>query len=86
VHRGTLLIRARKHQIIAAMGGACWDCGEDREPCLVLHHRWPDLKTGSHNSENGALWRKAITRRTWAEVWLCDLLCHNCHAMRHARA
>ena len=83
--RSALLRRARKHQIIVAMGGACWKCGEDREPCLSLHHRWPALKTRSHNTENGALWRKAITIATWAEVWLCDLLCHNCHALEHAR-
>lgn len=78
------LRRARKRLIITAMGGACWECGEDRAPCLSLHHRWPETKTHSHNTENGALWRRAITTATWAEVWSCELLCHNDHALRHA--
>jgi hypothetical protein len=57
--------------------GACLDCGEDDDRCLVWHHRDPATKV-----------RKIGECRCWShlheELAKCDLLCANCHMKRHA--
>lgn len=67
--------------VVEAMGGACYRCGETRLSLLTLHHRDPSAKTSTV-----PLWRRRLTPSVWAEIWLCDLLCHNCHALEHAGA
>jgi hypothetical protein len=78
--------RRRKAIIVSAMGGACYVCGEDRLAVLTLHHRYEGLRPVSNQAPRRfpSPWGHAIDASTWAEVWLCDLLCHNCHNDLHS--
>ena len=72
---------------MAAMGGECYRCGETRLGSLTLHHRYEGTRSRGNSfytGKPGTLWYKRITVKTWAEVWLCDLLCHSCHHDLHA--
>lgn len=72
--------------IVAAMGGACYRCGETRLKRLTLHHRKSEYRTQKNNNPDnprGTLWYGVPTVETWAEVWLCDLLCYGCHHELH---
>lgn len=76
--------RARKIQLIALLGGKCYDCGAEfsrRPEVFDFDHRDPAqkliqiadiLRTGS--------WERAL-----AEVKKCDLVCANCHRTRTVR-
>jgi ribosomal protein L44E len=71
----------RKAELVAAAGGRCVDCGY--ATCLWVlefHHRDPATKEFGVGGFNGSLGRL----RT--EVDKCDLLCANCHRLRHAPA
>jgi hypothetical protein len=66
------------------MGGQCYQCREARLSALTLHHRDPADRSNPNNMGSfSTLWGHKISVTTWAEVWLCDLLCHNCHQVLH---
>ncbi len=71
--------RRRKLELVAAAGGRCMDCGY--ATCLWVlefHHRDPATKEFGVGGFNGSL------ARLVKEVGKCDLLCANCHRVRHA--
>lgn len=71
--------RQRKRSLVAAAGGRCVDCGYDA--CLgglEFHHRDPTTKAFGIGNFSGAL------ERLEREASKCDLLCANCHRLRHA--
>jgi len=72
--------KRRWEMIFEYFGGRkCQDCGVASEhPIYDLHHRDPSEKDFSIG---------ALIRKKWAalepEVAKCDLLCSNCHRVRH---
>ena len=71
----------RKLELVAAAGGRCLDCGY--ATCLWVlefHHRDPSTKEFGIGGFNGSL------ARLLNEVDKCDLLCANCHRLRHLGA
>jgi hypothetical protein len=72
--------RRRKADLVAAYGGRCVDCGYSTCPeALQFHHRDPSTKDFGLGHFNGSL------ARLIAEAAKCDLVCANCHRVRHAR-
>ncbi len=72
--------RRRKADLVAAYGGRCVDCGYSTCPeALQFHHRDPSTKDFGLGQFNGSL------ARLTAEAAKCDLVCTNCHRIRHAR-
>ena len=72
--------RKRKADLVAAYGGRCVDCGYSTCPeGLQFHHRDPSTKDFGLGHFNGSL------ARLIAEAAKCDLVCANCHRVRHAR-
>ena len=72
--------RQRKADLVAAYGGRCVDCGYSTCPeALQFHHRDPLTKDFGLGHFNGSL------ARLIAEAAKCDLVCSNCHRIRHAR-
>ncbi len=72
--------RITKQRCVEYLGGVCVDCGIQTLPAVYdFHHRNPDEKSFD-----------IATRRNWsferlvAELDKCDLLCANCHRIRHA--
>lgn len=71
--------RAYVHALKAA---PCMDCGGTWPPKVMhFHHRDPAEKTASLAA---LVSRGAPREEIDAEVAKCDLLCANCHAIRHA--
>jgi hypothetical protein len=71
--------RKRKADLVAAYGGRCVDCGYSTCPeALQFHHRDPATKDFGLGHFNGSL------ARLIAEAAKCDLVCANCHRIRHA--
>jgi len=71
--------KRRKGELVAAAGGCCVDCGYST--CLAaleFHHRDAAGKDFGVGNFDGSL------ARLLAEVQKCDLLCANCHRLRHA--
>ena len=58
---------------------SCIECGENREPCIEFHHRNPDEK----EYDISRMIRRYSKERIMVEIEKCDVLCRNCHAMRH---
>ena len=56
----------------------CCECGMRDARCLVWHHRVPEEKSFSLGGF------RASKADTLAEIDKCDLLCANCHMLRHA--
>jgi ribosomal protein L44E len=72
--------RKRKLDLIAAYGGRCVDCGYSTCPeALQFHHRDASTKEFGLGTFNGSL------ARLMEEATKCDLVCANCHRIRHAR-
>jgi predicted HNH restriction endonuclease len=72
--------RKRKADLVAAYGGRCVDCGYSTcSEALQFHHRDPSTKDFGLGHFNGSL------ARLIAEAAKCDLVCANCHRVRHAR-
>jgi len=66
---------------VAARGGRCEDCGYSRcVAALEFHHRDTSTKEFGVGGYDGSL------DRLRAEIQKCDLLCANCHRLRHAGA
>lgn len=72
-------LRARLHTYKASRG--CADCGESRPVVLQLHHRNPKLKSFVIGTNLSA---KAWSQEVEYEIAKCDVLCANCHILRHA--
>jgi len=71
--------KRRKDDLIALKGGRCVDCGYDRSSsALQFHHREGTQKDFILSTFTGS------TRRLLAEAEKCDLVCANCHRVRHA--
>lgn len=71
--------QARKALLIEMRGGRCEDCGySDVLGALEFHHRDPVTKEFGVGNWSGSL------ERLMAEVEKCDLVCSNCHRLRHA--
>lgn len=67
-----------KLELVEHLGGKCKECGYAGHPAaLNFHHRDPSTKS-FELSANGLL----LAAR-WDEVKKCDLLCANCHSIRH---
>ena len=68
--------RARKEELVLALGGKCQKCGYDR--CiwsLDFHHRDKISKKFGIGKMTGRLSKEKLL----AEAQKCDLLCKNCH-------
>lgn len=71
--------RQRKAEMIALRGGCCQDCGYDTLPAaLEFHHRDPSTKEFGLGNWHGS-WARLLS-----EADKCDLVCANCHRIRHA--
>ncbi len=68
----------RKTQLVVAAGGRCVDCGYTGAiAAFEFHHRDPTTKEFSLSNFNG------VVSRLLVEAAKCDLLCANCHRLRH---
>lgn len=79
IPRGVKRVRDRRLHCFALGGGKCVDCGESNPAVLRFHHRDPSTKL----FEVAARWTTTLEVLE-AEVAKCDLLCSNCHLIRHA--
>jgi hypothetical protein len=71
--------RKRKRDLVEIYGGRCVDCGYSTcVEALQFHHRDPSTKDFSLGEFNGSL------VRLLKEAEKCDLVCANCHQLRHA--
>lgn len=71
--------RRRKAYLIEMFGGRCLDCGYNVVPAaLEFHHREPSTKEFGVGNWHGSI------ERLVQEAKKCDLLCANCHRLRHA--
>ena len=68
--------RELKHRLID--GRICMDCGYADERALVFHHRIPEEKVEGIGVM--LTWKE---ERVIAEAKKCDILCSNCHIIRH---
>jgi len=76
--RRNKLIRA---QLVQLAGGTCMDCGLRYPPvCLDFHHRDGTTKSFGLNIVN--MYREFAV--LMEEIDKCDLVCANCHRIRHA--
>jgi hypothetical protein len=70
--------RARKQELVETRGGRCVDCGYSFcVDALDFHHRDKATKEFGLGAFNGS------RARLLAEAEKCDLVCANCHAIRH---
>jgi predicted Zn-ribbon and HTH transcriptional regulator len=70
--------RRRKRELVEARGGQCMDCGYSASvEALQFHHRDPSTKDFRLGDFSGSL------ERFLAEAAKCDLVCANCHRLRH---
>jgi hypothetical protein len=76
--------RMLKEKAVAYLGGRCIDCGLQSEYAEVydFHHRYPEEKDASiaYLMDTTKRWE-----RIREELDKCDLLCSNCHRIRHAK-
>ena len=73
--------QSQKATLIEYKGGACMDCGYTSKYVTVFdfHHRDPTQK----KFEVGAKLRDGMSQTLLDEADKCDLLCANCHRIRH---
>ena len=79
-----LKTQARKRDFIATHKKSigCADCGYNLHSCaLDLHHLYPEEK-GSQ-LKKGVDWRNLAWNTIKVELLLCEVLCSNCHRIRH---
>ncbi len=79
VHKDRLrIIRSKKMQLIAMLGGKCNICGYAKNvAALCFHHTDPKVKDGNPS----ALLRDRTIKSINLNGWV--LLCQNCHAELH---
>ena len=63
---------------------ACVDCGENHPACLQFHHLNREDKSFAISAVIGG-WRYITVKKLEEEVSKCELLCGNCHSLRHWR-
>jgi hypothetical protein len=69
----------RKIRAIEYLGGRCMRCGLRGHPILFdFDHRMPSEKRFDWNKLRLHAWKTVL-----AELDKCDLLCGNCHRLRH---
>src|SRR5260370_15104957 len=62
----------------------CIECGENHPACLQFHHHDREVKSFTIGSIIGR--RKYVSiRKLEKEISKCEVLCGNCHAIRHWR-
>lgn len=79
--RAEVMSRARtlKAQAVEYKGGVCLDCGNmPNLAAMDFHHRDPKIKDFEISCRKGVCFDNIIE-----ELNKCDLLCKNCHAIRH---
>lgn len=80
---GNCTVKIRRYRLkIAAidlLGGKCVNCGNDQFPILEFHHKDGVDKDFQLSSYRFLRW-EAFKK----EVLKCELLCSNCHKLRHA--
>jgi len=78
----TLRGRAKQRKLIALFGDKCQDCGKSTgyDSAYDFHHRINDQKKFTI----GSVFREASWEELLEEAKKCDLLCVNCHRIRHA--
>lgn len=74
--------RAKRKAIVDAYKAerGCEDCGNSDPRVLDLHHRQADQKVESVN----VMRVRASLAAVMSEAAKCDVLCANCHRIRHA--
>lgn len=71
--------KRRKLRAIEHLGGRCSDCGGAFHPSVFeFHHRDPGSKDLTGNQIKRGAWARVVR-----ELDKCDLLCANCHRLRH---
>jgi hypothetical protein len=71
--------RHRKLEAIKYLGGVCSDCHGTFHPSIYeFHHRDPSEKDRDPSKLLQLKWERIV-----AELDKCDLLCANCHRLRH---
>ena len=69
----------KKKQLAEHFGDKCVDCGQSFPPCVYdYHHRNPNEKSFEIGSKMH--WDLSLLIE---EAEKCDLLCSNCHRIRH---
>ena len=71
---------AKKIIAIRSLGGKCQDCGEDNIFALEFHHTFADEK---EDGVSQLFSRGKSLNKIMDEVSKCELLCSNCHRVRH---
>lgn len=76
---------SRKRKLMDMLGGKCMDCGlaSEYESVYDFHHRDPSTKlfeVANTNKFKNSLWSEVVS-----EAMKCDLLCANCHRIRHQK-
>jgi hypothetical protein len=65
-------------QAIEFAGGKCQDCNLEDFRVLQFHHRPGEIKVAD------VMTLHSSAKKFWAEVQKCDLVCANCHLIRHS--
>ncbi len=79
-HRITERRRRKKEELVKACGNSCQDCGKTYPPEVYdFHHRDPKKKDLAMGSEMS----KQPLSVLLTEAEKCDMLCSNCHRIRH---
>ena len=75
--QGRINRRKVKEEIVEMLGGRCMDCDGVFPQCAFdFHHRDPTQKDFS-------IGQQMSSRKAKEEAKKCDLLCANCHRIRH---
>lgn len=74
--------RQDRNQYVSSLKtGPCIDCGETFDPCAMdFHHREEEIKVGNISNLARAL---VSHEELDVEIAKCDLICANCHRVRH---
>lgn len=90
-HRERLLEKRRHHdkELAAWLNEyrtklRCADCGENHPACIQFHHLNKDDKSFTIGGAIGR-WRYITAKKLEEEISKCEVLCANCHALRHWR-
>ncbi len=63
----------------------CVECGENHPACIQFHHRDREEKSFTIGSVVGSGRRYLTIKKLEEEISKCEVLCGNCHAIRHWR-
>lgn len=68
----------RRYKMLSTV--VCLDCGESRWQCLEFHHRNPKEKSDMIVQ---MITDRVTIEKLKEEIKKCDVLCANCHRVRH---